>query len=223
MKINDELILKWEPKIQKLATSTFIIGMDKDDIAQELRIAILKAAKAYDSNRGIIFHTYLHTTMINTIRTLMTKAQEEYTTVFLVKQANEKLEEELKKQRDKVFLESIDMTFDEEDFIPWEITEALQDPIDYYKDSEFDSWLASKNLNLNERLFITLKLEGLTMEEITEDLGESAYKIRQLLRKKFKNKDLYSQRFMENLSKAYEKINKKKRETITKTKKESTM
>ena len=223
MKINDELILKWEPKIQKLATSTFIIGMDKDDIAQELRIAILKAAKAYDSTRGIIFHTYLHTTMINTIRTLMTKAQEEYTTVFLVKQANEKLEEELKKQRDKVFLESIDMTFDEEDFIPWEITEALQDPIDYYKDSEFDSWLASKNLNLNERLFITLKLEGLTMEEITEDLGESAYKIRQSLRKKFKNKDLYSQRFMENLSKAYEKINKKKRETITKTKKESTM
>ena len=223
MKINDELILKWEPKIQKLATSTFIIGMDKDDIAQELRIAILKAAKAYDSNRGIIFHTYLHTTMINTIRTLMNKAQEEYTTVFLVKQANEKLEEELKKRRDKVFLESIDMTFDEEDFIPWEITEALQDPIDYYKDSEFDSWLASKNLNLNERLFITLKLEGLTMEEITEDLGESAYKIRQLLRKKFKNKDLYSQRFMENLSKAYEKINKKKRETITKTKKESTM
>ena len=223
MEINDELILKWEPKIQKLATSTFIIGMDKDDIAQELRIAILKAAKAYDSNRGIIFHTYLHTTMINTIRTLMTKAQEEYTTVFLVKQANEKLEEELKKRRDKVFLESIDMTFDEEDFIPWEITEALQDPIDYYKDSEFDSWLASKNLNLNERLFITLKLEGLTMEEITEDLGESAYKIRQLLRKKFKNKDLYSQRFMENLSKAYEKINKKKRETITKTKKESTM
>ena len=222
MKINDELILKWEPKIQKLATSTFIIGMDKDDIAQELRIAILKAAKAYDSNRGIIFHTYLHTTMINTIRTLMNKAQEEYTTVFLVKQANEKLEEELKKRRDKVFLESIDMTFDEEDFIPWEITEALQDPIDYYKDSEFDSWLASKNLNLNERLFITLKLEGLTMEEITEDLGESAYKIRQSLRKKFKNKDLYSQRFMENLSKAYEKINKK-RETITKTKKESTM
>ena len=223
MEINDELILKWEPKIQKLATSTFIIGMDKDDIAQELRIAILKAAKAYDSTRGIIFHTYLHTTMINTIRTLMTKAQEEYTTVFLVKQANEKLEEELKKRRDKVFLESIDMTFDEEDFIPWEITEALQDPIDYYKDSEFDSWLASKNLNLNERLFITLKLEGLTMEEITEDLGESAYKIRQSLRKKFKNKDLYSQRFMENLSKAYEKINKKKRETITKTKKESTM
>ena len=223
MEINDELILKWEPKIQRIASNTFIIGMDKDDIAQELRIAILKAAKAYDSNRGIIFHTYLHTTMINTIRTLMNKAQEEYTTVFLVKQANEKLEEELKKRRDKVFLESIDMTFDEEDFIPWEITEALQDPIDYYKDSEFDSWLASKDLNFNERLFIILKLEGLTMEEITEDLGESAYKIRQSLRKKFKNKDLYSQRFMENLSKSYEKINKKKRETITKTKKESTM
>ena len=47
--------------------------------------------------------------------------------------------------------------------------------------------LNSKDLKPNDRLFITLKLEGLTMEEITEDLGESAYKIRQLLRKKFKN------------------------------------
>ena len=223
MEINDELILKWEPKIQRIASNTFIIGMDKDDIAQELRIALLKAAKAFDVNRGIIFHTYLHTTMINTIRTLMNKAQEEYTTIVLVKQANEKLIEELKKRREKVFLESIDITFDEDDFIPWEITEALQDPIDYYKDSEFDSWLNSKDLKPNERLFLTLKLEGLTMEEITEDLGESAYKIRQLLRKKFKNTEIYSQKFMENLSKAYEKIHKKKRKAITKTERDSTI
>jgi len=191
MEINNELILKWEPKIQKMASTTFIIGMDKDDIAQELRIAVLKAAKAYDSNRGIIFHTYLHTTMVNTIRTLMNKAQEEHTAVVLVKKANEKLKEELKKRRDKVFLESLDATFDEDDLIPWEILEASHDPTDYYKDSEFENWLDSNKLHTNEKLFITLRLEGLTMEEISEDLGESAYKIRQFLRKKFKNKDIW--------------------------------
>ena len=36
-----------------------------------------------------------------------------------------------------------------------------------------------------ETFFIQLRLEGLTMEEISEDLGESAYKIRQILKDKF--------------------------------------
>ena len=73
MIINDELIKQWEPKIQRMLSNTYIIGMDREDLAQELRIAILKAAKSFDDSRGIIFHTYLHTTLLNTIRTLMSK------------------------------------------------------------------------------------------------------------------------------------------------------
>ena len=42
----------------------------------------------------------------------------------------------------------------------------------------------SQGLSEKEQLFLQLKLEGLTMEEITEDLGESAYKVRQSLRDK---------------------------------------
>ena len=75
MKINNELILQWEPKINRMLQTTSIRGMDREDIAQELRIAILKAAKGFDSKRKVSFHTYLHTTMVNTIRTLITKAQ----------------------------------------------------------------------------------------------------------------------------------------------------
>ena len=58
MIINDELIKQWEPKIQRMLSNTYIIGMDREDLAQELRIAILKAAKSFDDSRGIIFHTY---------------------------------------------------------------------------------------------------------------------------------------------------------------------
>ena len=47
-----------------------------------------------------------------------------------------------------------------------------------------------------EHLFIQLRLEGLTMEEITEDLDESAYKIRQRLRDKFLHINNGKQKFI---------------------------
>ena len=75
MEINNDLIKQWEPKIQKMLQGTSIIGMDRDDIAQELRIAIMRAANGFDEDKGVVFHTYLHTAMVNTIRTLITKAQ----------------------------------------------------------------------------------------------------------------------------------------------------
>ena len=73
--INDELIMQWEPKVQKIASSAFVVDMDRDDIAQELRIAIIKAAQGFQEDKGVIFHTYLHTSMVNTIRTLISKGQ----------------------------------------------------------------------------------------------------------------------------------------------------
>ena len=53
MKINDDLIVQWEPKIQRMLSNLFIIGMEKDDIAQELRIATMKAAKSFDEDRVV--------------------------------------------------------------------------------------------------------------------------------------------------------------------------
>ena len=75
MEINDELIKQWEPKVQRLASNTYVVGYDRDDIVQELRIAIVKAAQGFEEDRGVLFHTYLHTAMTNTIRTLISKAQ----------------------------------------------------------------------------------------------------------------------------------------------------
>ena len=75
MNIDNDLILKWEPKIQKLLAGTFVIGMEREDIAQELRISIIKAAQHFDDTKGTSFHTYLHTVMMNTIRTFISKAQ----------------------------------------------------------------------------------------------------------------------------------------------------
>ena len=75
MEINDELIVQWEPKIYKFLQTTFVLGMDTEDIAQELRIAIMKAAQNFDEDKGITFHTYLHTVMINTLRTLISRAK----------------------------------------------------------------------------------------------------------------------------------------------------
>lgn len=160
MDINDALIEQWEPKIHKLLANTFVVGMDKDDIAQELRIAIIKAAKGFDEDRGVIFHTYLHTAMVNTLRTLISKGQ-----------------------RYSIDL-SLETTITDSELTPSFILKALEDPTNTFEEIEFNNLLSGLNLTVTERSFITLRLEGLTMDEISEDLQTSAYKLRSILREK---------------------------------------
>lgn len=164
IEINDALIMQWEPKVQKLASSVFVLDMDRDDIAQELRIAILKAAKGFDSSLGTSFHTYLHTTMLNTLRTLIVRAQ-----------------------RKHIETQSMEELLDPS--VGWEIPsskiqQALgveDDSFDYFETLEL---INNSHMTSKEEQFILLRLEGLTMEEITEDLHESAYTIRAGLREK---------------------------------------
>ena len=162
MEINDKLVLQWEPKIQKMVSNSYIVGLDNEDLAQELRIALVKAAKKFDDSKGVLFHTYLHTSLVNTIRTLISKAQRQ------------------------PLQRSIDLTYVDSNAVPQEISRALVDPNSYSDEIETNLWVDSQGLARNEKLFLQLKLEGLTMEEITEDLGESAYKVRQSLREKLK-------------------------------------
>ena len=160
MEINDDLIIQWEPKIQKLLAKTFVVGMDRDDIAQELRIAIIKAAKGFDEDRGVIFHTYLHTAMVNTLRTLISRGQ-----------------------RQQIDL-SLETTVTDDEIIPAYILKALEDPVNTFEDIEFNDLLSAFDISPSERSFIILRLEGLTMDEISDDLQTSAYKLRSTLREK---------------------------------------
>ena len=174
VEINDDLIMKWEPKVQKLASSVFVLDMDRDDIAQELRIAILKAAKGFNPLVGTSFHTYLHTTMMNTLRTLIVKAQRKHIEVQSMDELLEGGIDEVPSNKVQQALGTTDDTFDHV-----EMMELIQD----------------SNLTEKEEQFVVLRLEGLTMEEITEDLHESAYTIRAGLREKvnalFEGEDSY--------------------------------
>jgi len=163
IEINDSLITKWEPKVQKIASSAFVLDMDRDDIAQELRIAILKAAKGFDPSLGNSFHTYLHTTMMNTLRTLIVKAQRKH---IEVQSMEELLEGGIDETPSNKVQQALGLQDDSFDFI-----EAME-------------LIGNSELTSKEEHFILLRLEGLTMEEITEDLHESAYTIRAGLREK---------------------------------------
>ena len=160
MIIDDSLLKQWEPKIQKMCSNMWIPGYDRDDLAQELRIAVVKAAKAYDEDRGASFHTYLHSAMVNTLRTLLSKPNKQIVT------------------------KSLDVTYEETDLLPLDIVKALTDDSDFTLDFDITDEIFSCGLTQAEQKFLVLRLEGLTMEEITEDLGEPAYRIRQSLRKK---------------------------------------
>ena len=173
MTIDNDLIVQWEPKIHKFLQTTFVLGMDKEYLAQELRIAIIKAAKHYNGGKGVTFHTYLHTVMVNTIRTLISKAQK-------MKDLNEaysisgtgRVEWEPQK----------------ENFVSNEINRSLIDPIslDNMQEMELQDILERAKLSKQEFDFIELRMDGLTMEQITNTLGDSAYKIRTSIQKKIK-------------------------------------
>ena len=166
MEIIDDLIMLWEPKVEKMTSNVYVTGLDRDDVAQELRLAIVKAAKGFEEDRGVLFHTYLHTAMTNTIRTLLSKSQRlNLATVSLDEVAGDRDNSTMPTQS-------------------YEVLKALTDPSDFTIDVEFKEFVEVCGLDAIETAFITLRLEGLTMEEITEDLGEPAYKIRQSVRAK---------------------------------------
>ena len=165
MDINNELILKWEPKIQKLLADTFVVGMDRDDIAQELRIAIIKAAQGFDEDRGVIFHTYLHTAMVNTIRTLISRGQ---------------------RHPIDLSLENTIISQNEEAAVTLEDT--LKSSTESSEELEFNNFLEQSSLlSSSEKDFIILRLEGMNKDEISNVLQTSAYKIRDNLREKIED------------------------------------
>ena len=170
MQIDNDLILRWEPKIQKMAGNTYIAGMDREDVAQELRIAVTKAAKKYDDSKGAILHTYLHTSLVNTITTLITNAK-----------------------RHPIFVSIDNNPYDTSDtgFYTSEVAKVLAKEEKEYEEVDTELLIHTNDengdprLQNNEKQFVSYKLQGLTMDEITKKLGESSYKVRHSIREKF--------------------------------------
>lgn len=71
----EELLIQWEPKVQGMSNRVSICGMTQEDIAQELRIQVLKTAEKFDPTRGVKFHTYLHWSLLHKISDLIQKGQ----------------------------------------------------------------------------------------------------------------------------------------------------
>ncbi len=168
LEINEELLEKWEPKVQKFLQTTFVNGMDRDDIAQELRIAIVKAASHFDNSKGVVFHTYLHTVMVNTLRTLIAKAQK------------------TKNVNITYSIDGMDVDDNPQGFLPNEIANSLSDTtaLEFINNVELMDIITRSDLTTSELQFLELRLEGMTMEYISERLEDSAYKIRNTIQKK---------------------------------------
>ena len=170
IEINEDLIKQWEPKIHRMLATTSVRGYSREDLEQELRISILKAAKGFNEDKGVIFHTYLHTVIVNTIRTLISKAQK--TKDFTEAYSIEGLE-----------------TLDEDNFISTKVIKSLIAPTsdEYVNEMELEDILDKAKLSEKEFLFIELRKDGLTMEQISEEIEDSAYKTRISIQRKIRN------------------------------------
>ena len=167
MKIDNALIQQSEPKINRMLQTTSIRGMGREDIAQELRIAIIKAAKGFDPERKVSFHTYLHTTMINTIRTLITKAQRRPQPQSL-----------------DAYLVYENREYDGFNSNSGKTEKALSVDVDMDTAIMIGSTLQQLDLSNAEQDFIRLRMDNLTMDEISATIQESAYKIRTRIKQK---------------------------------------
>ena len=175
MEINNDLILQWEPKINKMLSNIYIQGYDKDDLAQELRMIVLKAAKLCKPNRNAIFHTYLHTAMVNRLKTLWLQASKKIQSYSLDFETSE--DENSYKLSD--FVKQLDENLDEVEFV---------------------DYLDSLKLDKGEKEFLLKKFQNHTMKDIEQQLkslsdtkivnGEevvvnySIYKVKKSLRNK---------------------------------------
>lgn len=167
----EDLLKTWEPKIHKFLNTTYIVGMDREDLAQELSIAIWKAAEHYDEDKGASFHTYLHTVMVNTLRTIISKTQRQL-------HFHDALSLDI-----QLTSESSDETTPMNNY---RVSKALEDSNDLHiKDEiEFEDLLDQCQLTEKEKLFVDLRIQGFTMEQISEIIEESAYKMRTKIQKK---------------------------------------
>jgi hypothetical protein len=106
---------------------------------------VLKAAKLYKPNRNAIFHTYLHTAMVNRLKTLWMQASKKIQGYSLDLETSE----------------------DENSYKLSDFVKQLDDNLD---EVEFVDYLDSLNLDMGEKEFLLKKFQNHTMKDIEEKL-----------------------------------------------------
>ena len=160
----EELLAQWEPKVNSMLRTVSIVGLDREDIAQELRIAIIKSARRYDpENATAKFHTYLHISMLNVIRSLIAKAQRRVVTTSLDKQ-------------------KYDTSSQYSPNDPLNLADPSQDEL--FEAVDLMSVLENSNLTLDEMTFIALRTQKYRLKDISVLLNSNSVKLRENIKKK---------------------------------------
>jgi DNA-directed RNA polymerase specialized sigma24 family protein len=160
----EELLAQWEPKVNSMLRTVSIVGLDREDIAQELRIAIIKSARRYHpENTTAKFHTYLHISMLNVIRSLIAKAQRRVGTTSLDKQR-------------------YDTSSQYPSNDPLNLADPSQDAL--FEAVDLMSVLENSDLTLNEMTFIALRTQKYRLKDISVLLNSNSVKLRENIKKK---------------------------------------
>ena len=108
--------------------------------------------------------------MVNTLRTLISKAQK------------------TKNVNIAYSIDGMDVDDNPQGFLPNEIANSLSDltALEFVNNIELMDMITRANLSNKELEFLELRLEGMTMEYISERLEDSAYKTRNAIQKKIK-------------------------------------
>ena len=108
--------------------------------------------------------------MVNTLRTLISKAQK------------------TKNVNIAYSIDGMDVDDNPQGFLPNEIANSLSDltALEFINNVELMDLIKRADLTTRELTFLELRLEGMTMEYISERLGDSAYKTRNAIQKKIR-------------------------------------
>ena len=169
--IEAQLLEQWEPKVNSMLRNVSIIGLEREDIAQELRVAILKSARGYNpENTTAKFHTYLHVSMLNVIRSLMAKAQKRVHTVSLDQHLSSSYTDPSK------YISSMST----------KLLSALEDPgqSEVFEEVNLLSLIDNCSLTPKELDFIDLRTQRYRLREISAILGINAMRLRESIKKK---------------------------------------
>ena len=172
----EELLEQWEPKVHSMLRSVSIIGLDPEDIAQELRIAILKSARGYNPENTVAkFHTYLHVSMLNVIRSLIAKAQKQVSTVSLDQHMD-----------GYAGAGVTSASWKNSQSVSTKLLAALEDVSQAFAFEEVDvlSIIENSNLTPQELDFLELRTQKFKLREITDRLGANSVRLRESIKKK---------------------------------------